>query len=55
MADMQAALEAIDVADLLMVTVEVILTLTNLYPDTFTKYFRVSYLVFHKCKLKHLC
>jgi hypothetical protein len=42
MTQLQTALENTDLPELLMGTVDVIILLTEIYPSTFTKHFRVS-------------
>jgi hypothetical protein len=41
MTQLQTALENTDLPELLMGTVDVIILLTEIYPSTFTKHFRV--------------
>jgi hypothetical protein len=42
MTQLQTALENTDLPELLMGTVDVIILLTEIYPSTFTKHFRVK-------------
>jgi hypothetical protein len=43
MTQLQTALENTDLPELLMGTVDVIILLTEIYPSTFTKHFRVRW------------
>jgi hypothetical protein len=45
MTQLQTALENTDLPELLMGTVDVIILLTEIYPSTFTKHFRVRKII----------
>jgi hypothetical protein len=53
MTQLQTALENTDLPELLMGTVDVIILLTEIYPSTFTKHFRVKY--FNDLTVTGLC
>jgi hypothetical protein len=53
MTQLQTALENTDLPELLMGTVDVIILLTEIYPSTFTKHFRVK--CFNNLTVRGLC